>query len=107
MVLARLIGTATLVLTIVSCQSPRQSNEMDAAPDRSRPRVELGFDIDGQGRPENLRVLRASMGHESDEVVTTAFSQWIFCPRGFDKKEQSIRFDFEVGCSAGRCVDGR
>ena len=69
--------------------------------------VVLGFDVSDQGRPENVHVVRASLGHDFDEAAVVAFRQRIFCPREFGKKDQTFRMEIKSGCSAGHNVGCR
>jgi len=68
--------------------------------------VVIGFDVDSQGSPINVRVKQASLGSRYVEVVLDAFERWRLCPQHFGEMDKSIEFRFEAECSPGRCVDG-
>lgn len=56
--------------------------------------VEMTFDVDESGRPVDIEITRASLGHEFDDAALTAFRKWRFCPNEAGKKDLFIRLEF-------------
>lgn len=58
--------------------------------------VQLRFDVDGQGKVSNVRVVQSSPERVFDKEAVRALEQWEYTATGMTHKDQQVQLNFEL-----------